>query len=147
MISHAINLADRLSSCDKRLRKRFKNQELMFNLFVFQNARDEEIEATADDLSLRYNVNGIELDPEGFAKLSKEINLKIIEYPAENNERITLYTGKVPTLSGKYQRLVIREAAVLEVKPETMDVIGPTSRKYYEVCTQQAIYEFIDNHA
>ena len=147
MISDAINLADRLSGCDKKLRKPFKNQDRMFNLFVFQNVRDEEIEATADDLSQRYNVNGIELDPEGFAKLSREINLKRIEYPAENNERVILYTGKVPTLSGKYQRLVIREAAILEVKQESMDVIGPTSRKYYEVCTQQAIYEFIDNHA
>lgn len=147
MISPAINLADRLSSCDKGLRKRFKNQDRMFNLFVFQNARDEDIEATADDLSLRYNVNGIELDPDGFEKLSREINLKSIEYGAENNETVTLYTGKVPTLSGNYQRLVIREAAILEVKPETMDVIGPTSRKYYEVCTQQTIYEFIDNHA
>jgi hypothetical protein len=147
MISQAINLADRLSGCDKRLRKRFKNQDRMFNLFVFQNVRDEDIEATADDLSLRYNVNGIELDPEGFVKLSREINLKSIDYPMENNETVTLYTGKVPTLSGKYQRLVIREAAILEVKPDTLDVIGPTSRKYYEVCTQQAIYEFIDNHS
>jgi hypothetical protein len=147
MISHAINLADRLSGCDKRLRKRFKNQERMFNLFVFQNVRNEDLEATADDLSLRYNVNGIELDPEGFAKLSREINLKSIDYPAENNETVKLYTGKVPTLSGKFQRLVIREAAIFEVKPETMDVIGPTSRKYYEVCTQPAIYEFIDNNA
>ncbi|MCX5838251.1 MAG: hypothetical protein NTW71_06975 [Deltaproteobacteria bacterium] len=147
MISHAINLADRLSSCDKKLRKCFKKRDRMFNLFVFQNVRDEDIEATADDLFLRYNVNGIELDREGFAKLSKEINLKSVVYPTENNEKVTLYTGKVPTLSGKYQRLVIREAAIMEVKPETMDVIGPTSRTYYEVCTQPAIYEFIDNHS
>jgi len=146
MISHAINLADRLSGCDKRLRRLFKSQKRMFNLFVFQNARDEEIENTADDLSLRYNVNGIELDPEGFAKLSREINLKSIKYPTENNEKVTLYTGKIPALGGKYQRLVIREAFIHEVKPETMDVIGSTSRKYYEVCTQQAIYEFINNH-
>jgi hypothetical protein len=147
MISHAINLADRLSGCDKKLRKLFKKQDRKFNLFVFQNVSDEDIEATADNLSLRYNVNGIELDPEGFAKLSREINLKSIEYPTENNETVILYTGKVPTLSGNYQRLVIREAAILEVKPETMAVIGPTSRKYYEVCTQPAIYEFIENHA
>ncbi len=147
MISQAINLADRLSSCDKKLRKRFKDQERMFNLFVFQHVRNEDIEATADDLSLRYNVNGIELHPEGFAKLTGEISLKSIEYPLENEEKVTLYTGKVPTISGKYQRLVIREAAILEVKPETMDVIGPTARKYYEVCTQPAIYEFIDKHA
>jgi hypothetical protein len=147
MISHAINLADRLSGCDKKLRKRFKGQERLFNLFVYQHVRDEDVAATADDLSLRYNVNGIELDPEGFAKFSREINLKSVAYPAENDEKVTLYTGKVPTVSGNFQRLVIREAAILAVKPDTMDVIGPTSRKYYEVCTNPAIYEFIDNHA
>ncbi|MHB8773199.1 MAG: hypothetical protein ACYC7J_19565 [Syntrophales bacterium] len=147
MISHAINLADRLSGCDKRLRKRFRNNERPFNLYVYQHRRDEELEATADDLSLRYNVNGVELDPEGFAKLSREINLKRIGYPGERNEEVTLYTGKVPTLSGAYQRIVIREAPVLKVNPESLEVIGPTARKYYEVCTQPAIYQFIDTHA
>jgi class 3 adenylate cyclase len=145
MISPAINQADRLSSCNKMLRKRFKDQAQMFNLLVYQNAPEEEIEATADDLSLRYNVSGIELNPDGFAKLSREINLESMMYPVENNVEVKLYTGKVPTVSGKYQRLVIREATILEVKPETMDVIGKTSRKYYEVCTHPDIYEFIKN--
>jgi hypothetical protein len=145
MISPAINQADRLSSCNKMLRKRFKDQNQMFNLFVCQNVPEEEIEATADDLFLRYNVSGIELNPDGFVKLSREINLESIMYPVEKNENVKLYTGKVPTVSGKYQRLVIREATILEVKPETMDVIGKTSRKYYEVCTHPDIYEFIKN--
>jgi hypothetical protein len=147
MISRAINLADRLSSCDKKLRKRFVNPDRTFNLFVYQHLRDEDIAATADDLSLRYNVNGIELAPAGFAKLSREINLTSIEYPAENDKPATLHTGKVPTLGGKYERLVIREAAIPEVKPETMEVIGLTKRKYYEVCTHPAIYEFVNSHA
>jgi hypothetical protein len=147
MISHAINLADRLSGCDKRLRKRFQNQERLFNLSVFQHVRDEDVAATADDLSLRYNVNGIELEPEGFAKLSREISLKRVVYSTENNGAATLYTGKVPTVGGSYQRLVIREAAILKVEPDTLEVIGPTSRKFYEVCTQPAIYEFIDNQS
>lgn len=147
MISHAINLADRLSSCDKRLRRRFRNDARPFNLSVYQHIRDEDLQATADDLSLRYNVNGIELDPEGFAKLSREISLKRIAYPAEGNEEVTLYTGKVPTLSGTYQRIVIREAPVLKVNPESLEVSGPTARKYYEVCTQPAIYQFVDTRA
>ncbi|MFA4915936.1 MAG: hypothetical protein WC560_04620 [Syntrophales bacterium] len=145
IISPAINLADRLSGCDKRLRKWFKNENQMVNLFLYQSVSDEEIEATADDLYLRYNSNGIELDPGGFAKLSKEIHLKSITYPIGSNENIQLYTGKVPTLTGKYQRLIIREADVLRVRPETMEVIGKTSRKYYEVCTHPVIYEFIRN--
>ena len=147
MISHAINLADRLSACDKKLRRCFKNQDPVFHLFVYQNVQDEDIEATGDDHSLRYNVNGIELDPEGFAKLSKEINLKSIAYPMENNENATLYAGTVPTVSGRYQRLVIREAAILKIKPESLDVIGPTSKKYYEVCTHPEIFRFIDNRS
>ncbi|MHB8907337.1 MAG: hypothetical protein ACYDAA_00450 [Syntrophales bacterium] len=147
MISPAINLADRLSGCDKTLRKCFKTQDRMFNLFVFQNARDGDVEATSDDLYLRYNVNGIDLEPEGFAKLSREINMKRIIYATGNNEDVLLYTGKVPTVSGNYQRLVIREAAIVQIKPATMDIIGPTSKKYYEVCTNPAIYEFIDNHS
>jgi hypothetical protein len=63
----------------------------------------------------------------------------------ENNEEVTLYTGKVPTPRGKYQRLVIRETAVLKVEPGTLDVTGATARKYYEVCTHPALYEFAES--
>ncbi|MBW1864772.1 MAG: hypothetical protein JRI64_03835 [Deltaproteobacteria bacterium] len=34
---------------------------------------------TSDDISVRYNVNGIDLNPDGFKKLSKEINLTTFE--------------------------------------------------------------------
>ena len=147
MISPAINLADRLSSCDKKLRKRFKNQTHLFNLFVFKDAAEKETEDTAEDFSLRYNVNGIEISEDGFNKLAKEINLKIVSYPAGKNEFVKLYTGKVPTVTGYYQLLVIREAIIYMAKPETMEVIGETSRKYYEVCTHQEIYDYIDGHS
>lgn len=147
IISPAINLADRLSGCNKALRRRFRDRQRLFNLFVFQNAAEKEIGATADDLSLRYNVNGIELDPKGFAKLGREISLKGVDYTTGDNEKVRLYTGTVPTLTGKYQRLIVREADVLEIDPETMEVTGRASRKYYEVCTHPAIHEFIANNA
>jgi hypothetical protein len=147
MISPAINLADRLSSCDKKLRKRLKNQNPIFNLYVFKNAAEEETEDTPDDFFLRYNVNGIELSVDGFNKLTKEINLKSIVYTAGKNENVKLYTGKVPTVNGKFQQLAIREAAIYEVKPETVDVTGETKRNYYEVCTHQEIYDFIDKQS
>jgi hypothetical protein len=147
MISPAINMADRLSSCDKKLRKHFKNQNPLFNLYVFKNAAEEETGDTTDDFSLRYNVNGIELSGDGFNKLAKEINLNTVSYPADKEENVKLYTGKVPTATGHYQHLAIREATIYEVKPETMDVTGETSRKYYEVCTHQDIYDFIENQS
>jgi hypothetical protein len=146
IISPAINLADRLSSCSKTLRKQLRDENRLFNLFVFQDIPDEEFKATADDLSLRYNVNGIELSPEGFGKLSKEISLKRVDYPMNGGDRVALYTGTFPTLSGGSQRVVIREAEVLRVRPKTVDVIERTSRKYYEVCSQPEIYEFIKKH-
>jgi len=117
MISPAINLADRLSGCDKRLGRRFKAQNRLFNLYVFHNAKEEPVEATKDDLFLRYNVNGIELNPAGFAKLSREVNLKSFLCPVGNNEKVKLYVGKVPTVTGKIQSLIVREAAVLELDP------------------------------
>ena len=147
MISPAINLADRLSSCDKKMRKRLKNQNPLFNLFEFRNAAEEETEGSADDASLRYNVNGIELSVDGFNKLVKEINLKKVIYKTGKGENVKLYTGKVPTVNGNYQQLAIREATIYEIKPETMEVTGETSKKYYEVCTNHEIYNFINNHS
>lgn len=143
MISPAINLADRLSGCNKRLRLQLNDHNQLFNLFVFKNALRKETEEMADDLYIRYNVNGIELTEDGFAKLASEINLKSIMYDADKNNKVKLYTGKVPTLNGNYEPLVIRESTILAVKPETIDVIGDTYRKYYEVCTSQKIYEYV----
>jgi len=140
MISPAINQADRLSSCDKKLRRRLKNQNPHFNLFVFKNAADEETQ----DFCLRYNVNGIELAEDAYKKLEKEINLKTVNYTADKNEIVKLYTGKLPTANGNFQQLAIREAMIYEVKPETMEVVSETKRNYYEVCTNQEIYDFID---
>jgi hypothetical protein len=145
MISQAINQADRLSSCDKLLRKIFKSQNDVFNLFVFENESEEITETGADDSTYRYNVNGIELNEDGFNKLTKEINLQIFIYPSENDESVKFYTGKVPLANGNYQRIVIREAVIHKVKPDMLDVTGKISKKYYEVCTHYKIYNSIDS--
>jgi hypothetical protein len=143
MISQAINQADRLSSCDKLLRKIFKSQNDLFNLFVFENESEEITETAIDDFTYRYNVNGIELNEDGFNKLTKEINLQIFIYPPENDESIKFYTGKVPLANGNYQRIVIREATIHKVKPDALYVTGKISKKYYEVCTHHKIYNSI----
>jgi hypothetical protein len=145
MISPAINLADRLSSCDKKIRNNLTNQNPLFNLFVFKNAAEKDITGTAYDFPLRYNVNGIELSEDSFNKLTTEINLKTFMHPAGKDENVKLYAGKVPTVSGNYQKLTIREATIYAVNPDTMEITGKTTGKYYEVCVSQEIYNFIDN--
>jgi len=144
MISPAINQADRLSSCDKLLRKIFKSHDDIFNLFVFENEMDDLAEAEFEDLTYRYNVNGIELNEEGFNKLTQEIKLQVF-YPPEQDNSMKFYAGKVPLVNGTYQKIVIREATVHKLNPSALDVVGKISKKYYEVCTHHKIYNFIDN--
>jgi hypothetical protein len=143
MISPAINLADRLSSCHKSVRHIIRKNKSPFNLFVFQGATDEEMGKTSDDLFLRYNVNGIELNAAGFRKLAQEIDLKKFfgDIPDLQLEKVRLFTGKFPTKSGNYQRLVIREARVPAVNPKNLNQRHFTQRKYYEICTSPTLYK------
>jgi len=145
MISSAINIADRQSSCSKPLRRAFAQKKPDFNLFVYQTASEEAIQKTSDDIFMRYNVNGIELNSEGFTKLSQEINLTTIQadIPDLKRKNITLHTGKFPLTSGKFQRLVIREARIHQLDPGTLSPIKPTDRKYYEVCTHPSVYRHV----
>ncbi|QTA91391.1 hypothetical protein [Desulfonema magnum] len=142
MISSAINLADRLSGCSKAVRKKMAGNNEPFNLYVFQTASDEEIAVTSDDLSLRYNVNGIELDATGFKKLSEEIDLKPVEASVQKKKH-KFYIGKFPTVTGTYQRLVIRESLIPRIDADTLEITDITDRKYYELCTNTKLCEYI----
>lgn len=148
MISSAINMADRQSSCSKSIREVLKNRSIPFNLYVFQSETEAVLSTTSDDLLLRYNVNGIELNASGFKKLSEEINLRALEcdVPELQKKPFTVYTGKFPTTTGRYKRLIIREAHVPRINPETLAVIELTSRKYYEVCTHPKVYQYVMDH-
>jgi hypothetical protein len=147
MISPAINSADRLSSNTKSLNKIINKNKNPFNLYVFQSASKGATNAKANGNILRYNVNGIELNAGGFKKLSKEIDLKTMDcqIPELQEEAIRVYTGKFPARSGKYRRLVIREAYIPEIASRDYTVIRSTSRKYYEVCTHSKVYEYVRN--
>lgn len=145
MISPAINKADRLSGCEKSLRILFFDRKMPFNLYVFQTITEKDISVDSDDLLIRYNVRGIELSETGFEKLSKEIDLELIEckIPELQKDKIGIYTGKFPTVSGRYQRIVIREEYIPEVNPSDMSIIQMTSRKYYEVCNYDIINKYL----
>ena len=147
MISPAINSADRLSSNTKSLNEIINKKKNPFNLYVFQSASKKATNAKANGNILRYNVNGIELNASGFKKLSKEIDLKTVDcqIPELQDEVIRVHTGKFPVKSGKYRRLIIREAYIPEIAPHDYTVIRSTSRKYYEVCTHSKVYQYVRN--
>lgn len=145
MISSAINSADRLSSSTRSLHKLISKKKNPFNLYVFQASHQKGRTDKTYREFFRYNVNGIELNPEGFEKLSKEIDLKELNLslPELQKEKIRIYTGKFPTVTGKYQRLIIREAYVSEIIPDDLNVIRPTNQKYYEVSTNPKLYKHV----
>ena len=149
MISPAINYADRLSECHKSLRQKFRKKKMPFNVLQYipstEGLPDAMPRATG---LLRYNVKGIELHRKGFKKLADEIHLQRINcrIPDFSKDPITLYTGKFPTMAGRYQRLVIREAPVPEISLTDFRIIRNSDRKYYEVCTNPKIYAYTKKH-
>ena len=144
MISAAISRADRLSGCHKGLRKHLENKMETFNLFVFMSSSAGPVPDDSD--YLRFNVNGIQLDNFAFHKLSREIDLKqmVLNIPEVSKSKISVYTGIFPTQSRQYQRIVIREAMIPIINPETFRLEGMTSERYYEVCTSPLIYDHVN---
>ena len=147
MISPAINLADRLSSCDKTLRRDFAKNDKAFNLYVYQSGTDNDNALSDDEVIMRYNVNGIELSEAGFKKITSEIDLKTMNclIPEIQQDPITIHTGKFPLVTGSFQRLILREDWVQELNPVNLKISGKVNRKYYEVCTQDALKQYVEN--
>ena len=90
---------------------------------------------------IRYNLNGIELNEEGFTKLKEEISLLSLEHDFPmpwGQERVPLYFGEVPLGEG-VEPLVVRKGVVRQVLPGGR--IGERgTRAYYEICTNPKIY-------
>ncbi|HMA66509.1 MAG TPA: hypothetical protein VKO20_01705 [Desulfosalsimonadaceae bacterium] len=148
MISPAINQADRLSECSKAMRRKLRKANFPFNVYLYQPAADKNPNGAARPGLLRYNVKGVELDAEGFQKLSDEIHLKRLQcrIPEMAEDPLVFHTGKFPTTGGRYQRLLIREARIPEVSMEDFRVLRYTERKYYEVCTSRRAYAHVRKH-
>jgi len=76
MISGAIGLADRMSSCSWILREAIKKS--LFNIDVLRIADGESGKGEKGQHYVRYNVNGILIDDAAFKKLEDEISLKSV---------------------------------------------------------------------
>jgi hypothetical protein len=144
MISKALNLSDRLSGCAKLAKRMLSGQKTQFSVFQFLTAMEGASAEELDEFLVRYNLNGIELNEEGFAKLSEEISLETfrtnLDYPW-SKEELTLYYGEVP-MGESLELLVLRKGVARELLPDGK--IGKSSdHNYYEVCTSPALYELV----
>ena len=142
MISKALNLSDRLSGCAKLAKRMLAGQKTHFSVFQFLTALEGASAEELDEFLVRFNMNGIELNDEGFQKLSEEISLEKfatkLDMPWGKHE-ITLYYGEVP-MGESVELLVVREGLARELQPDGK--IGKASEHhYYEVCTSPTIYD------
>ena len=114
MISPAINRADELSSCSALLRHSSFGEGLGRGVEVVVSSRPTGESEERTDRTLRYNVNGIELDMPAFMKLQTELTLKVADlqdddiYPGGSR----FYVGRYPDLQGSMHWLLVREAPV-----------------------------------
>jgi hypothetical protein len=146
MISKALNLSDRLSGCAKLAKRLLAGQKTPFSVFQFLTAMEGASAEELDEFLVRYNMNGVELNEEGFQKLSEEISLETItttqEYPwSTQKDEVTLYFGEVP-MGESVEVLVLRKGLARELQPD-----GKIGRKsdhaYYEICTNPKLYNLV----
>ena len=144
MISKALNLSDRLSGCAKLAKRMLGRQKTHFSVFQFLTAMEGASAEELDEFLVRFNMNGIELNEEGFQKLSDEISLESIAMKLEmpwGKESVTLFYGEVP-MGESVELLVLRKGQAHQLLSDEK-VGSPTEHSYYEVCTSPALYELV----
>src|SRR5437588_343717 len=144
MISKALNLSDRLSGCSKLAKRMLAKQKTHFSVFQFLNTMEGASAEELDEFLVRYNMNDIELNEEGFKKLSEEISLDTVETKLDmpwGKQVVTLFYGEVP-LGDSVELLVLRKASARQLLPDGK-VGRRTEHPFYEVCTSPALYDLV----
>ena len=117
----------------------------LFRLFVFQPGMEGAQEDEIDEFLIRFNLNGVELNEEGFAKLSEEIALTQVEVECEmpwGNEHTTFFLGQAP-IGEAVEPILLRRGYVRQLLSDGR--IGPEGqRAYYEVCTDDRVLERVE---
>ena len=147
MISKALNESDRLSSCSKDARKFVSGKSTPFNVFNLQTVQDSDTTGNPDEFVVRYNISGVTISAAAFAKLAQEISLKehSVQLPTIwPGESVRLFSGVVPIAAGVFHKIAVREAAIPHVNAGTMTMTDWTTRKYYEVCVSQEVYDLLE---
>lgn len=148
MISKALNESDRLSSCTKGARKFLAGADSLFNVYAFQSVDDEDTGGMPEEFLVRYNIGGVNINQPAFEKLKKEISLQLHEIKLPmlyGDEAVRLHSGLVPLPSGSFQRIIVREGRIPHIDARDFRLKNWTDRPYFEVCTNPAVYEYIES--
>lgn len=140
MISGAIGLADRMSSCSWNLRAAVKKS--LFNVDVLRIAEGETSKGEKGQHYARYNVNGILIDDVAFDKLKAEISMKSVRMKLNAKEYL-FHVGQYPDMNGRKKDLVIREGKV-GIWSDSQIMEDPDSEeRYFEVVVNRKVLPLV----
>jgi hypothetical protein len=150
MISDALNESDRLSSCNKRVRKSIEQMGSPFHVYVFQTTGSAEATETPDEFILNYNLSGIRVNEAGFNKLCQEVAVEDFKSNLPRlwgTEAFQLHTALVPLGNDIFRKVVVRSSPMPRIDLGTFSLQEWTERKYFEVCTDPAVYAPVEGKA
>jgi hypothetical protein len=150
MISDALNESDRLSSCNKRMRKPVESLSSPFNVYSFQTISDGDAAESPDDFIMKYNLNGIRMSEAAFKRLQQEISLEPCKLKLPQlwgSEDFVLLYGLVPLGNGIFHQIIVRQSRMPQIDPKDFSLQHWTERAYYEVCSNPAIYAALESKA
>ncbi|MGE5084301.1 MAG: hypothetical protein ACM3ND_15520 [Acidobacteriota bacterium] len=149
MISEALNESDRLSACNKRARKVMEPQAGPFHVYAFQ-AADIDENGNPEDVTLSFNLSGIRMNEDAFKKLQQEISLEPLKvklpasFASSDKGEYRLYSATVPVDRDIFRKIVVRESRIPRIDCADFSIKGWTERRYYEICTDAAIYAALE---
>lgn len=149
MISEALNESDRLSACNKRARKVMEPQAGPFHVYAFQ-AADIDENGNPEDVTLSFNLSGIRMNEDAFKKLQQEISLEPLKvklpasFASSDKGEYRLYSATVPVDRDIFRKIVVRESRIPRIDSADFSIKGWTERRYYEICTDAAIYAALE---
>jgi hypothetical protein len=150
MISDALNESDRLSSCNKRMRKTIAGFDIPFNVYAFQTVGDADGGEAADDFIMKYNLNGIRISEAAFHRLQQEISLEPCQLAVPElwgDEGFKLYRALVPVGNDIFRKIIVRGSRIPQIDPREFSLQRWTDRWYFEVCSNPAIYSMMESKA
>jgi hypothetical protein len=141
MISSAIGKADRLSSCSWMLRKeRAKQKESYTNVDIYEIPEGDPLRGEKGEVHLRYNLNGIELDKDGFSKLQSEMPLQEVTLTLPGDDApSSFFFGRYPDLKGTFHRVVVRKGHIRLFDRQHPQFGIPADDVFYEVVVNDTL--------
>jgi hypothetical protein len=136
MISPAINRADRLSSCDPRLRSLLEAQGVDSGVQVVNRVTSQIEDAAGEYVPVRFNVNGIELEPAAFYQLVSGLKLHSLRLPGEDG---IFHVGRYPDLRGTTHWLVVHDAPVRTLLGNQILDAATEERQFHQVVTDKRL--------